>query len=40
MRIDRLDLTAYGSFTDKTLNLSAGASGLHLIYGEDRKSVV
>ena len=35
MRIDRLDLTAYGSFTDKTLNLSAGASGLHLIYGDN-----
>lgn len=35
MRIDRLDLTAYGPFTDKTLNLSAGASGLHLIYGDN-----
>lgn len=35
MRIDRLDLTAYGPFTDKTLNLSAGTSGLHLIYGDN-----
>jgi len=35
MRIDRLDLTAYGSFTDKSLNLSEGASGLHLIYGDN-----
>ena len=35
MRIDRLDLIAYGSFTDKTLDLSEGASGLHLIYGDN-----
>jgi len=35
MRIDRLDLTAYGPFTDKSLNLSEGASGLHLIYGDN-----
>ncbi|MCB1639812.1 MAG: AAA family ATPase, partial [Thiothrix sp.] len=32
MRIDRLDLIAYGGFTDKTLDLSAGSAGLHLIY--------
>jgi uncharacterized protein YhaN len=35
MRIDRLELVAYGSFTDKSLNLSYGASGLHLIYGDN-----
>ena len=35
MRIDRLDLIAYGPFTDKSLNLSEGASGLHLIYGDN-----
>ncbi|GMT43580.1 MAG: hypothetical protein IEMM0003_0399 [bacterium] len=35
MRIDRLDLTAYGPFTDKSLNLSEGVSGLHLIYGDN-----
>lgn len=35
MRIDRIDLTAYGSFTDKSLDLSKGASGLHLIYGDN-----
>ena len=35
MRIDRLDLIAYGPFTDKSLNLSDGASGLHLIYGDN-----
>jgi len=35
MRINRLDLTAYGSFTDKSLNLSDGNSGLHLIYGDN-----
>ena len=33
MRIDRLDLTAFGPFTDATLDLSAGAEGLHLVYG-------
>ena len=33
MRIDRLDLIAYGHFTGKSLNLSDGTSGLHLIYG-------
>jgi len=35
MRIDRLDLTAYGPFSDKSLNLSDGSSGLHLIYGDN-----
>jgi len=35
MRIDRLDLIAYGPFTDKPLNLSDGISGLHLIYGDN-----
>ncbi len=35
MRIDRLDLTAYGPFTDKSLNLSEGAQGLHVIYGDN-----
>ena len=35
MRIDRLDLIAYGHFTDKSLDLSAGDSGLHLIYGDN-----
>ena len=35
MRIDRFDLIAYGPFSDKSLNLSEGASGLHLIYGDN-----
>ncbi|MCP4750783.1 MAG: AAA family ATPase, partial [Proteobacteria bacterium] len=35
MRIDRLDLIAYGPFTDKSLDLSHGSSGLHLIYGDN-----
>ena len=35
MRIDRLDLIAYGPFSDNSLNLSDGASGLHLIYGDN-----
>jgi len=35
MRIDRLDLIAYGPFTDKSLNLSDGDSGLHVIYGDN-----
>ncbi|MEO6811499.1 MAG: AAA family ATPase, partial [Isosphaeraceae bacterium] len=33
MRIDRLDLRAFGPFTDVSLDLSAGQHGLHLIYG-------
>ena len=35
MRIDRLDLIAYGPFTDKSLNLADGDFGLHLIYGDN-----
>ncbi|MEA2013915.1 MAG: AAA family ATPase [Thermodesulfobacteriota bacterium] len=35
MRIDRLDLIAYGQFTDKSLNLADGNYGLHLIYGDN-----
>lgn len=35
MRIDRLDLIAYGPFTDKSLDLTSGDSGLHLIYGDN-----
>jgi len=35
MRIDRLDLIAYGAFTDTSLDLSEGAAGLHLIYGDN-----
>ena len=35
MRIDRLDLMAYGHFVDQSLNLSDGHQGLHLIYGDN-----
>ena len=35
MRIDRLDLLAYGPFTDQSLDLSGGDFGLHLIYGDN-----
>lgn len=35
MRIDRFDLIAYGSFTGKSLDLSEGSAGLHLIYGDN-----
>lgn len=35
MRIDRLDLLAYGPFTDQSLDLTDGNSGLHLIYGDN-----
>ncbi len=35
MRIDRLDLLAYGQFTEKTLDLSDGEAGLHLVYGDN-----
>jgi uncharacterized protein YhaN len=35
MRIDRLDLIAYGRFSEKTLDLAAGSCGLHLIYGNN-----
>ena len=40
MRIDRLDLIAYGPFSDRSLNLSGGASGLHLIYGDNEAGKV
>jgi uncharacterized protein YhaN len=33
MRLDRLDLIAFGPFTNVVLDLSAGSEGLHLIYG-------
>jgi len=36
MRIDRLDLIAYGPFTNKSLNLSEGDWDLHLIYGDTK----
>mgnify|MGYP005841405481 CR=1 FL=1 len=35
MRIDRLDLIAYGHFTGKSLHLADGNAGLHLIYGDN-----
>ena len=35
MRIDRLDLIAYGSFTDTSIHLAEGTLGLHLIYGDN-----
>jgi uncharacterized protein YhaN len=35
MRIDRLDLIAYGPFTEKSLNLADGEFGLHVIYGDN-----
>jgi len=35
MRIDRLDLIAFGPFTRRSLNLSEGNLGLHLIYGDN-----
>ena len=33
MKIVRLDLKAFGPFTDETLDLSEGELGLHLVYG-------
>jgi uncharacterized protein YhaN len=33
MRIDELQLIAFGPFTDMVLNLSGGQEGFHLIYG-------
>jgi uncharacterized protein YhaN len=33
MKILRLDLLAFGAFSDRRLDLSAGTEGLHLIYG-------
>ena len=35
MRIDQLDLIAFGPFTDRALDLSAGDPGLHVIYGDN-----
>lgn len=35
MRIDRLDLLAFGPFTDRSLDFTEGESGLHLIYGDN-----
>nr|WP_319491862.1 AAA family ATPase [uncultured Desulfobacter sp.] len=35
MRINRLDLMAFGHFTEKTLDLSDGNLGLHIIYGDN-----
>ncbi len=35
MRIDRLDLIAYGPFTDTSIHLAEGTLGLHLIYGDN-----
>jgi uncharacterized protein YhaN len=35
MRIDRLDLLAFGRFTNTSLDLSGGDEGLHLIYGDN-----
>ena len=36
MRLVRLDLVAFGSFTDKSLDFSGGApGGLHLVYGRN-----
>jgi len=35
MRICTLDLTAYGPFTDCTLDLSEGREGLHVVYGDN-----
>jgi len=35
MRIDRLDLLAYGPFREKSLDLAGGDFGLHLIYGDN-----
>lgn len=35
MRINRLDLMAFGRFTEKSLDLSGGDQGLHLIYGDN-----
>jgi uncharacterized protein YhaN len=35
MRINRLDLMAFGRFTDTSLDLSRGDQGLHLIYGDN-----
>ena len=33
MRIDRVDLIAYGGFTNVSLNLDADSCALHVVYG-------
>ena len=33
MKIQRLELRAFGPFTDAALDLSGGSEGFHLIYG-------
>ena len=33
MRIERLDLTAFGNFTGRSLDLSGGPRRFHLVYG-------
>jgi len=33
MRINRLDLKAYGSFTERTLEFSSGESDIHVVFG-------
>lgn len=35
MRIDTFDLRAFGPFTAKTLDLSKGAHGLHVVFGQN-----
>ncbi|MFO0723027.1 MAG: AAA family ATPase [Myxococcota bacterium] len=35
MRLLSLDLAAFGPFTDRRVDLSGGAQGLHLIYGDN-----
>jgi uncharacterized protein YhaN len=35
MRVQRLDLIAYGPFSGTSLDLSAGNAGLHLVYGDN-----
>ncbi|NKN32494.1 YhaN family protein [Marichromatium bheemlicum] len=35
MRLLRLELRAFGPFTDRVLDLSAGEAGLHLVYGHN-----
>src|SRR5512136_1813804 len=33
MRINRLDLTAFGPFTNVSLDLSGGSEGVHIVFG-------
>lgn len=33
MRLMRLELRAFGAFTDRTIDLSQGSEGLHVVYG-------